>query len=33
MHDLDDLGLPFSKLEIKNTIDDMPSDKAPGPDG
>jgi hypothetical protein len=27
------LGLPFSELEIKEAVDDMPADKAPGPDG
>jgi hypothetical protein len=30
---LEDLDLPFSELEIKEAIDDMPADKAPGPDG
>jgi hypothetical protein len=33
LHSLEDLGLPFSELEIKEAIDDMPADKAPGPDG
>ncbi|XP_071680438.1 uncharacterized protein [Lolium perenne] len=32
-HQLEDLGLPFSEEEIKEAIDDMPADKAPGPDG
>jgi hypothetical protein len=32
-HHLEDLGLPFSELEIKEAVDDMPADKAPGPDG
>jgi hypothetical protein len=32
-HDLSDLEAPFSQEELKNTIDSMPSDKAPGPDG
>ena len=32
-HALEDLDLPFSELEIKEAIDDMPSEKAPGPDG
>ena len=31
--DLDDLALPFSEDEIKIAIEDMPKDKAPGPDG
>ena len=31
--DLDDLALPFSEEEIKIAIEDMPKDKAPGPDG
>ena len=30
---MDDLALPFSEEEIKLAIDDMPKDKAPGPDG
>jgi len=32
-HDLSDLELPFSLEEVKNTINSMPTDKAPGPDG
>lgn len=31
--DLDCLGEPFSEEEIKEAINQMPSDKAPGPDG
>jgi hypothetical protein len=31
--DLSDLDLPFSMEELKHAIDDMPVDKAPGPDG
>jgi hypothetical protein len=31
--DLSDLELPFSMDEIKRAIDDMPADRAPGPDG
>ena len=31
--DLEDLALPFSVVEIKDAIDLMPPDKAPGPDG
>ena len=31
--DLHDLETPFSLEEIKKAIDDMPSGKAPGPDG
>jgi hypothetical protein len=31
--DLSDLELPFTQDEVKDTIDSMPSDKAPGPDG
>jgi hypothetical protein len=27
------LDAPFSELEIRMTIDQMPSEKAPGPDG
>ena len=30
---LDTLDLPFSEEEVWNTIKEMPSDKAPGPDG
>ena len=30
---LESLGLPFSEMDIKGAIDDMPLDKAPGPDG
>ena len=33
MHDLSDLEAPFSLQEVQNTINAMPSDKAPGPDG
>ena len=32
-HDLSDMEVPFSHDEVKNTINSMPSDKAPGPDG
>jgi hypothetical protein len=32
-HDLSDLEAPFSHEEVQNTINVMPSDKAPGPDG
>ena len=32
-HDLSSLEEPFSQQEIKDTIDSMPMDKAPGPDG
>jgi hypothetical protein len=32
-HPLEDLGLPFTEDEIKEAVDDMPPDKAPGPDG
>ena len=31
--DLQSLGNPFTEEEVKNAIDQMPSDKAPGPDG
>lgn len=31
--DLDSLALPFSSLEIESIVKNMPSDKAPGPDG
>jgi hypothetical protein len=31
--DLSELELPFTLEEVKDTIDSMPSDKAPGPDG
>lgn len=31
--DLSELELPFTLEEVKCTIDSMPSDKAPGPDG
>jgi spermidine synthase len=27
------LELPFTQEEVKDTIDSMPPDKAPGPDG
>jgi hypothetical protein len=30
---LEDPGLPFFELEIKETVDDMPTNKAPGPGG
>jgi hypothetical protein len=30
-HLLKDLGLPFFEAEIKDDVDDMPADKAPGP--
>jgi hypothetical protein len=32
-HSLEDLGLPFSEDEVKAALEDMPADKAPGPDG
>jgi hypothetical protein len=32
-YDLADLDLPFSEEEVWNTIKNLPSDKAPGPDG
>ena len=32
-HDLSSLEAPFSQDEIKDTIQSMPGDKAPGPDG
>ena len=32
-HDLSDIEVPFSHDEVKNTINSMTSDKAPGPDG
>jgi hypothetical protein len=32
-HDLEDLDAPFTAQEIKAVIKDMPSEKAPGPDG
>ena len=31
--DLEDLALPFSAEEVKLAVEDMPKDKAPGPDG
>jgi hypothetical protein len=31
-HDLADLDTPFSKKEVWETIKQLPSDKAPGPD-
>jgi hypothetical protein len=33
VHDLSDLELPFTEEEVWSTIKQMPSDKAPGPDG
>ena len=33
IHDLDELGLPFTEEEIRGAIFDLPIDKAPGPDG
>jgi hypothetical protein len=30
---LDSMGDPFTKEEVRNAINQMPSDKAPGPDG
>jgi hypothetical protein len=33
VHLLDNLGLPFTEAEILEAIEDMPTDKAPGPDG
>jgi hypothetical protein len=32
-HDLRGLDVPFTEDELKNMINQMPSDKAPGPDG
>jgi len=32
-HDLEDLDAPFTKQEIEAVVKDMPSGKAPGPDG
>ena len=32
-HDLEDLDAPFTSQEIEAIIKDMPSEKAPGPDG
>ncbi|KAK1603340.1 hypothetical protein QYE76_018353 [Lolium multiflorum] len=32
-HPLEDLGMTFTEDEIKEALDDMPADKAPGPDG
>jgi hypothetical protein len=32
-HELDVLETPFSEEEVWNTIKNLPSDKAPGPDG
>jgi hypothetical protein len=32
-HDLSELEVPFSEEEIKHNVHQMPSDKAPGPDG
>ena len=31
--DLSELEVPFTQEEIKDTINSMPSDKTPGPDG
>jgi hypothetical protein len=31
--DLDDLTIPFTKKEMDEVIKEMPSDRAPGPDG
>jgi hypothetical protein len=33
MHDLAELEAPFTHEEIRDTINSLPSDKAPGPDG
>jgi mannosylglycoprotein endo-beta-mannosidase len=33
VHDLSELDLPFTEEEVWSTIKQMPSDKAPGPDG
>jgi hypothetical protein len=32
-HLLENLGFPFNGAEIKEALDDMPTDKAPGPEG
>jgi hypothetical protein len=32
-HNLDDLDVPFTEKEVWETIKQLPSDKAPGPDG
>jgi len=32
-HDLEDLDAPFTEQEIEAVVKDMPSGKAPGPDG
>jgi hypothetical protein len=32
-YDLEALDIPFSEEEVWNTIKNLPSDKAPGPDG
>lgn len=31
--ELQELGAPFTKDEVKSAINEMPSEKAPGPDG
>jgi len=32
-HDLEDLDVPFTEEEIESAIKEMPSEKAPSPDG
>lgn len=32
-YNLEDLDVPFTEAEVWNTIKQLPSDKAPGPDG